>query len=185
MRVQYLDYESIISYFNQFECRYIYWLFVGIQVHYFLLNVYLLIFDRCKNYYHFIENNGINTIFNKWRDYILFALFEQLYINSLKNISEYYFNFNSQFTKIMVCIIYGMLRAVYMSNGNYIAKILQIIFSFSMLMIYYNFNELCRLYINMYINSVYFIMYIITYMTIYSHQTDYLVKLSLKSKKNE
>ena len=69
MRLQDLDYEPIISYFNQFECGYIQWIFVGIQVHYFLLNVYLLQGNKATNYYHFIQNNGINKIFDKWRDY--------------------------------------------------------------------------------------------------------------------
>lgn len=185
MRVQDLDYDQIISYFTQFECEYFKWIFVGIQVHYFLLNVYLLIGNRCKNYYQIIPDNNLNKILDKLRDYILFALFEQIYINSLKNISENYFNFNPEFTKIIVCVIYGILSGVYWSNRDYFAMLLNIIFSFGILMIYYDLDELTRLYVNMYINLVYFQMYIITYMAIYSNQTGYLEKINSKSTKNE
>ena len=183
MRIQDLDYEPIISYFNKFECEYIKWIFVGIQVHYFLLNIYLLISNRYTNYYQIIPDNNLNKILDKLKDYILFALFEQLCINSLKNISENYFN--SDLTKIIVCAIYGILSGVYWSNRDYFAGLLNIIFSFGILMIYYDFDELGRLHVNIYINSVYFQMYMITYQAIYSNQTGYLEKLNSKSTKNE
>ena len=68
---------------------------------------------------------------------ILFALFEQLYISSLKNISENYFNFNPDFTKIIVCVIYGILSGVNWSNRDYFAGLLNIIFSFGILVSWY------------------------------------------------
>ena len=52
-------------------------------------------------------------------------------------------------------------------------------------MIYYDFDELTRLHVNIYINTVYFLMYMITYQAIYSNQTGYLEKLNSKSTKNE
>ncbi len=171
MNIENLDYTSIISYFNKFQCDYITWIFVGIQIYYFALNGYLLLSDRIKKHYYFIQNNDLNKILDKWRDYILLALLEQLYINSLKYISKCYLNFNQDFTKILVCVIYGFVRGLSSSYYDYVIIFLKIIFSFGILMIYYDFNELTRLHINMFVNTVYFIMYMFTYIAIYSHET--------------
>jgi hypothetical protein len=64
-----------------------------------------------------------------------------------------------------------IFRAVYFSNFNYIGIILQIIFGFSTLMIYYDSNELVRLHINMYVNTIYFLMYYLTYWSIHSNKS--------------
>lgn len=180
-----IDYISVIKYFDQFKCGYIQWIFVGIQIHCFLLNVYLLLTDKVENYYPAVKNNNWNKILDKFRDYILFALFEQIYSNSLKNIFVCYFEFDKNLIKIIVCGIYGLIRAVYFCDFNYIGIILQIIFGFSTLMIYYDSNELVRLHINMYVNTLYFIMYQLNYWSIHSNKSIGQDKFDLKSTKNE
>ncbi len=166
-----IDYVSVIKYFDQFKCDYIVWIFIIIQIHYFLLNGYLFLTDKVENYYPAVKNNNWNKILDKFRDYLLFALFEQIYSNSLTNIFTCYFEFDKNSKQIIICGIYGIFRAVYFSNFNYIGIILQIIFGFSTLMIYYDLNELVRLHINMYVNTIYFLMYYLTYWSIHSHKS--------------
>lgn len=161
-----LNYNSIVNYFIQFTEYNIVWVLTFVQIHNFIFNLYLLLSNKIKKNYPLIQNENFNTYLDKFRDYLIFAMVEQLLIvNSLKNITCY-FKFDKNFTKFAIGIIYGIFRAGCLNYGDLIGMLIQITFSFGILMIYIDENQLNSLHINMLSNCVYCLMYWFTYLSV-------------------
>jgi hypothetical protein len=90
--------------------------------------------------------------------------------------------FDSKLLKIAVCALYGLYKAFFMKKYFIIPMLIQFIFGFSIFMLNYNFDELTGLHINMFYNTMYSIMYFLSYKAV-NPNSDFIE--NLKGDKDE
>jgi hypothetical protein len=123
-----------------------------VNLHVGLLTIYLMFSDKLEKYYFkdddktiikIIKNNLVITIIN-----------QAIFMIYLKNIALEYTNLN--ILRIIISLLYSITQTIFFSVLNdYVVILLNLIFSFSIFMMYFNLDEITALYVNILINSIY------------------------------
>ena len=109
--------------------------------------------DKLEKYYLKDDDKIINIIKNNLS---ITILNQSIFMIYLRYIALDYTNIDLNSLRVITSLLYSIIQTIYFSVLNdYVVILLNLIFSFIIFMMYFNFDELTALSVNVLINCIY------------------------------
>ena len=125
-----------------------------VNLHVGLITIYLMISDKLEKYYlQDIDKTIIKILKN---NFIIILINQAIFMIYLRYIAYEYTNINLNTLRVIISLLYSITQTIFFSILNdYVVILLNLIFSFIIFMMYFNFDEITALFVNIFINSIY------------------------------